>query len=153
MNKLPVFLLCILLTGCSGNENVDPAQDTLLRGFRSSKSVSSVAESMESRETVLNNNDAISIMAQIDHQAYNDPSYLVARHGIEDRQKVIATIKKALGKSGNRGHCTVAAATGPFRLPHPRKSLENVACFCRANEKLGCIASQSKFARPTRKAI
>ena len=108
---------------------------------------------MESRETVLNNNDAISIMAQIDHQAYNDPSYLAARHGIEDRQKVIATIKKALGKSGNRGHCTEAAATGPFRLPHPRKSLENVACFCRANEKLGCIASQSKFARPTRKAI
>ena len=30
--------------------------------------------------------------------AYNDPSYLAARHGIEDQQKVIATIAKALGK-------------------------------------------------------
>ncbi len=69
MNKLPIFLICILLAGCSGDANVSPAQDTSLRGFRSSKSVSSVVESMASLETALNNNDAISIMAQIDHQA------------------------------------------------------------------------------------
>ncbi len=69
MNRLPIFLLCILLTTCSSDRNVSSAQDTLLRGFRSGKSVSNVADSMGSLETTLNNIDAISIMAQIDHQA------------------------------------------------------------------------------------
>ena len=30
--------------------------------------------------------------------AYNDPAYLAARHGIEDQQKIITTMTKALGK-------------------------------------------------------
>lgn len=32
------------------------------------------------------------------HLAYNDPGYLVARHGIEDRDEVLNKIRGALGK-------------------------------------------------------
>ena len=69
MNKLPTFFFCILLTVCSSHKNVSSAQETPLRGLQSSKSVGSVANSMGSLAAALNNNDAISIMAQIDHQA------------------------------------------------------------------------------------
>ena len=71
MNKLPILLACMLLTvcSCSGDKNAGSVPDTLHRGLRNSKSVNSVADSMGSLEAALNNNDAISIMAQIDHQA------------------------------------------------------------------------------------
>lgn len=66
MKKLIVATAICLLGACSS----DPAEDTsLLRGVQTGESLLNVAETMAALETALNANDAISIVAQIDHQA------------------------------------------------------------------------------------
>ena len=82
MKKLIVAVALTVLAGCSdsndpgdGAENiVDNIQDNmpngvLLSGLQAGPTVGNVAETIASLETILNGNDAIGIVAQIDHQA------------------------------------------------------------------------------------
>ena len=79
MKKLMIGMAIFMLSACSDrNESGDttnnmPTETTqsaaLLRGLQMGPTMGNVAETMASLETALNANDAISIVAQIDHQA------------------------------------------------------------------------------------
>ncbi len=70
MKNIIILMAITLLGACDdSNEIDDSADNTLLRGIQMGATLGSVAETMATLETSLNANDAISIVAQIDHQA------------------------------------------------------------------------------------
>ncbi len=70
MKKLIVVMAMTILGACSSSDDGEEAVDnTLLAGIQMGASTGNVAESMAALETSLNANDAITIVAQIDHQA------------------------------------------------------------------------------------
>lgn len=69
MNRLILTLTLTLLGACSSNDDPATTDTTLLRGIQSGTTVGNAAETISALETALNANNAISIVAQIDHQA------------------------------------------------------------------------------------
>lgn len=71
MNKLIVAMAITVLGACSSSDDdtSGTTDNTLLRGIQTGATVGNVAETMSALETSINDNDAISIIEQIDHQA------------------------------------------------------------------------------------
>jgi len=77
MKKLILATTIAFLVGCSSSDDDSSGADTdgpdassaLLQGIQSGPTTGNVAETISALETTLNSNDAIGIVAQIDHQA------------------------------------------------------------------------------------
>jgi len=69
MKKLIVVLAMTLLGACSSDDDDDAAVNTFLSEIQTGTTMGSVAETMAALEASLTANEAITIVAQIDHQA------------------------------------------------------------------------------------
>lgn len=69
MKKLILVLAMTMLGACSSDDDDDSVDNTLLAGVQMGATVGNVAETMAALEASLNENGAITIVDQIDHQA------------------------------------------------------------------------------------